>query len=534
MATYLIDNNRGNDSNDGITAPWKNLSKIIGVAALPGDEFLLADDSYWYYDLANNITIPVTWTGSRNNPVVIGKYSPVSLHYNTQGPTIEWNRKIKPSEWVYSAPNNAWTFTAPGTVGFYCLLRLANTWSGSLIDAGLPLSSVDGRFHASGSTLYLYAPSNINPTDYYGEVLLSTNNGFFITSSGRGFVRYEDLYFKNMSTGVLGFSSTAADTGVTILRCKGDTVSALFRGATSGTLGQLYFKVQECEIKNWGSVVVDLFTASSEGFKELVVEKNKFLDGGHLYSQGAVYTKVTSTGLVGHIRDNYINTARYGTRDKTSDGCGIYCEVGANNIWVYRNVLENCHLALQDNSGRSNKFFSNLALNCFSLLKVTDQNGIGALNIEVNNNTLIHNSNIRATFGFGTPDCGIRLFVEAGTINSVTINNNIIYKPNNQAAETAGILTARITPAVSDYSNNAVYNYQYVARREFSPFTVETTPNSITTNPLINFNGSLQNNSPAIGAGVFNDYFRDVLRKQFYNPPSIGAIEYERPRISRN
>jgi hypothetical protein len=39
--------------------------------------------------------------------------------------------------------------------------------------------------------------------------------------------------------------------------------------------------------------------------------------------------------------------------------------------------------------------------------------------------------------------------------------------------------------------------------------------------------------SPCAGVGKHVGYGTDVEGKQFYNPPSIGCYEYERPRISR-
>lgn len=54
-----------------------------------------------------------------------------------------------------------------------------------------------------------------------------------------------------------------------------------------------------------------------------------------------------------------------------------------------------------------------------------------------------------------------------------------------------------------------------------------------TTDPELTGTFQPKMTSPMLGAGTHIAYFRDLLGRQFYNPPSIGAYEYERPRISR-
>lgn len=51
--------------------------------------------------------------------------------------------------------------------------------------------------------------------------------------------------------------------------------------------------------------------------------------------------------------------------------------------------------------------------------------------------------------------------------------------------------------------------------------------------PMVTAQGIPLTGSPLIGAGIHTEYKTDITGKAFYNPPSIGAYEYERPRIPR-
>lgn len=534
MAEIFIDLNRGNDSNPGTQeAPWASLLKIDDANYTAGDTIYLADDSDWYYDLSSRVLVPVGWTGTRARPVRITKYSPSSQSMG-QKPQISWNRKILAREWVYNALNNAWTYTAPFNVGFLCLLRINNTWESSRTDAGIPLDSVDGRYWAQGTTLYLYAPSTVNPTEYYGEVLLSvTGVGFFTVSNNRQFVQFDNIRFKETGCGIFGYSDTAADVGIKVQEVHGETCSAIVTANTVGANGQLYIDIKEVTANNWGPAVIHGVSTNGAGFKQFDVFKCDIGPGLHSHSQGAVYCQVRSPGLRPRIFWNKFRNVNWGTKDKTDDGCAIYCETGSDNVLVYGNLVKDSYMAFQDGSGRSNTWLANVALNCKSFMRFGDGSGNNAMNLKVWNNTAVVGANIKATYGDGVPESGIRGYKDAGTITNIDIRNNLIYNIS-EAADYAAIITPQITPGASDYSNNAVFgNYTNVARREYTPFTVESTPNSITADPLVNPDFTLKGTSPLIEAGVRLGEYRDAKGGAYWNLPSIGAHEYERPRSSR-
>jgi len=525
MAIKYIDWQRGNDSNDGSTPTlaWKNLTKIDDAAASAGDQFLLADDSTWEYDLATRVIPPTTWAGTKTNPVIIGKYSP----NGEQGkkPTIIWNRKLLTTDWTYSAPNNAWLYTAPGNVGNLCLVRLNSTWDASRTDAGLPLPSVYGRYHTTGTSFYLYAPADINPTTYYGEVLLSTETGFFSISTDRKWVTIQDIHFKNTSTGILGYSGTATTTGLVIRRVSGDTCSQLLRGHNDS--GQLELTIEDCDITNFGACAISI-GSSVVPYKSCTVRNNKISDGMHNYSQGAIYI----TGYNIHVYGNKLSSVYYSTQDKTTDGAAIYTETAASDVYVYRNTVTDCHLAFQDNSGRKTRWFSNVVLNCKSVMRVSDQNGNNAMDHSFTNNTSISGANIPPNFGAGVVEDGWRCYKPTGTITSLVVKNNIFMCLPNTSSK-AAILTPEVTPSSANYTYNNAYNFSNVAQREFTPFTVETSTGSTTTQALTKNNLVPSSTSPAYRTGIFTSYQTDQENKMFSNPPSMGAYESVEVRGNR-
>lgn len=530
MATYYIDNNRGNDSNDGLTkdTAWQNLSKIDDSVAAAGDKFLLADDSTWEYGLDVRVVPPTTWAGTEKNPVVIDKYNYNDVVTNNK-PTIIWNKKIQSNEWTWDAVNNAWFYNVGLTVGTFCLVRLNNTWKANKIDNGLPLASVEGRWDQSGTTFYLWAPSDIDPTTYYGEVLISPNAGFFTLSTNRNWVTIKNILFKNTGTGVLCFCGGAGNTGVVVDGVDGITVSGLIRAATSGTTGTLQVEVKNCNIKDWGAVAIHGFSANSGCFKKLDLHDNTIIDGMHVYSQGAFYIQVKTTGHTTKIYNNKINGVNWGTPDKIFDGCGIYVETGSDNVDVYSNLVTNAYTAFQDNSGATSRWWSNVAIDCRGIMRVSDQEDVDGMNLLFTYNTCITGKAIPQKFGAGYTTSGIRVYRPSGNA-TFNITNNVFW--SIQGDTDVAILTPQTTWS-GNIDNNCFYGYSTLARREFSPFTVETTTNSIQTHPFLNTAGYPKSNSPLKEVGTTSFVPLDFYNRRRNLLPTVGAYEYQEERAVR-
>jgi len=538
MATKYYDYFRGDDSNDGNSpeTAWKNITKIDDAVYTAGDQHLLASDSVWEYGLSSRIIPPNTWTGTQKNPVVIGKYTPFGVSAQKK-PTIRWNHKILANEWTYSAPDNCWTYTAPHEIGRYALVRINNTWNSSQVDSpGTPLASVEGRYDATGgsSVFKMYSPGGgavgTDPTSYYGEVLLSTNKGFFAISSGRGGVLIQDLHFEDTGTGISGYSDTASNVFFTATRISGQRVAGLITVVTVGTLGQLYAEISYCDIKDYGPNAIWAYSQNGEGFKKLEIHHNQISDGNNSFAQGAIYIQVRSTGLRSLIYQNVISKAKWGSLGFTLDGCGIYVETVSNNVDVYKNIIYDCYMAMQDNCGRSSRWFSNFIFNCRSAMRCGDGVGLGTQDHDFFNNTCIVGSNIGTKFGTAISEQGWRCF-NSSTITSLKVHNNV-FKHLQENGTKAAILTPTVTPSTSDYSNNLIIGFPEIAQREFSPFTVESSPNTITSSESINEFYQPVSGSAIVATGEFLGVFSDNKSQIFQNLPTIGAFEYVRPRTA--
>lgn len=526
MTTYYVDYNRGSDSNAGtsMSAPWKHWTKIDDAAKSAGDVILFANDSVWEYDLSTRVTPPTSWVGTQTKPVVIGKYSPLSA--GTGNPTVRWNTKIAAGDWTYSAPNNCWQYTSPLDPGAQCLVRLGNTWAASRIDGTqLPLASVDGRYSASGTTFSLYAPAGTNPTDYYGEVLLSSQKGFLALSSERNCIDVEDIDFEYTCAGIVAYSGTAADVRFNLRRIGGRFVSVPIY-ANSDSPGQLFLSIKDCNFTEWGSAAIHVLTNGGAGMKQVEISGNTITNGLHCFAQGAIYIQTRGTGLVTRVHDNHISGVRWGSRDKIYDGCGIYVETGADVVEVYRNTIYDAGCAMQDNSGRGSKWFSNLVYDCKTAMRVSDQSDRNAMAHEFYNNTCIVgvDKSAYSEFGVQPSEAGWRCYRPTGTITSLLVKNNVFV--NQGAVQAAAILTPEVTPITSSYINNAASGgYTNIAAREHTPFTVETSTGSVTADPFLTDDYRPKSGSPLLQAGVHLGYTRDINGKQRPNPPSIGAYD---------
>jgi len=531
MTTYYYDNNRGNDSNDGLSpeTAWKELTKIATVASTGGDSHLLANDSFWQYDIATKVVLPVSWTGTKENPVIIGKYIVAGTTSSTK-PKITWNKEIQANEWTYSAPDNAWVFVAAQNPGNLVYLRLADSWVASRVDGTqLPLASTHGRYSNNGTSLYLWAPSNIDPTTYYGKVVVGpTDTSFFSISTGRGWVKVQDLHFEDSGTAFLVYNNSSTQNGLVVENCSAKLTSVFIRGMGDSATSGANLVIRNCSVTDWGSAIIGIYTPSGTTMESFEVSNNSFHFGMNCYSQGAIYVQadVRNKGL---IFGNTISNVNYGTPGKEADGSAIYTEIRSNNVDVYSNFVFDCHVALQDNSGAKSRWFGNLILNCKTAMKCTDESTNNAMHHEFYNNTCIVGADIPQKFGAGDPGTGHRTYKPSGTITKLNVQNNIFI--NLGAEASAAILTPQVTASSFNYSNNIVYNYTNVAMRQYS-LVVESSPNSLITDPKLNSDFTLQLDSPAKNAGILLDNVRSFLQTSFSVPPSCGAFEYFTPRTA--
>lgn len=471
MTIYYLDNNRGNDSNAGTSpsAPWKNLSKITAFAsAQPGDAFLLADDSMWRLTPSERVVPPTSWVGQQHNPVIIGKYSPSSQSIG-QRPLIIEHANTVAGDWTYDAPLNGWKYTYPSVhLNSAVLVRINDTWLASTTDEPRDnaVQSVDGRYRArlDNQTLLLYAPAGVNPVDYYGKVVVSAQAaGAISLSAGRNWITVQDIAFTETGCGVLCYSNNTLAAGYVIERCLMRTGGALVsvNGDTAGTVRAW---VRDNEVYDFGAIGIHVNSTGGAGIAYAEVYRNRIADGVRQWAQGGIYLQCRNSARESNcfVHDNEVSGCRWGTRDKQYDGSGIYIETGSDGVRVYSNVVHDCFVAIQDNSGRRNFVTGNLVYDCRRGIRISDASSNGLSNTHLYNNTfIVGDLNQNATeFGNTTQGAdypGIWTFSASTAIN-FTAKNNIIANVGGQRGR--AVFGLNQTAGTYDISNNWVYGFE--------------------------------------------------------------------------
>lgn len=391
---FHFDLNRGNNANNGSTPALakKTLDQITTLSVSGGADILLADDSFWE-TAATRILINsgLGWSSTLASPLRIAAYSPLSV---TQGkPTIDPSIFIPAGSWSWNAGQNAWQYSAAFTLGQGCYLKLgvnADKTGGDWAirtDVGLPLSSTPKLWHNSGSTLFLWAPSNVNPVDYYGSILFAPDNSqavFLISSPGSlAAIDIDGIDFVRTGGGIHVYNSTGTRS-YRISNIGGEEVGGLIYSFTE-TAGAVSLDISEVTARKTSTYVIGGYTNAGVGTASWDVHHCNLADGNYGYPQGLIYSQVR--GGLSRIYFNEIKDARYGVPGKQSDGCAIYTETGADQTLVFGNIVRNCHNAFQDNSGRGTYWSGNVTINCHTPMKITDANSNGATNLRYWNNT---------------------------------------------------------------------------------------------------------------------------------------------------
>lgn len=475
MPIYYLDNNRGNNANNGLSplTPWKDLSQIAATTgATAGDAFLLADDSFWFLAPTQRVVPPTSWTGQERNPVIIGKYSPSSQSVG-QRPLITWHANTVREDWTYNAGLNGWTYLYPtSNLNLLMLVRLGNSWDkpdASMLDVNsdAPVASVDGRYvvRTDSQTVLLYAPAGINPVDYYGKVVVSPFAvGAITLASGRRWITVQDIAFRESGCGVACNSLNADPAGFVVQRCRSELGGlACAIGFAGGNL-RAWIRDNECE--DFGAVAVQVQASGGQGVTYAEVARNRINNGGRNSSQASIY--IQSRNLQGStncvVHGNEVSNYRWGTRGKGSDGCGIYLETGSQSVRVFGNIVHDQFIALQDNSGRQNFWTGNVVYNSRRAMRITDEANNAAAHVHFYNNTFFVGDVRQQASEFGLTSNGADypgIWSQSGDdAIRITARNNIIANVGGQRGIAWCGLSNIGTPATYDLNNNWVYNFE--------------------------------------------------------------------------
>jgi hypothetical protein len=210
------------------------------------------------------------------------------------------------------------------------------------------------------------------------------------------------------------------------------------------------------------------------------------------------------------------------------------------NVLVENNVFKNIvhFFSINDGGGTyaatvSNVVFRNnvgIGMGQYSssyygnLIEVTKTNSGGWIKgLSIINNTAVPNSLAHVTFAGVTNSSGC-------TINNMKVGNNIFENGTNgywmtvSNSGTFDTLEAR---------NNLLYNNDANTIQFTGTVTHQTFTGTISTNPLLNSDGSLQSGSPAIGAAYPYGYGSDIGALQYTTiaPPTI-SVSGNQPNVT--
>lgn len=548
MTTRYIDFLRGDDASADPTdsaTPWKTFKMIVSVAAAPGDKFLFADDGVWDTYIADRAAVPLNWTGTAANPIYLGAYTPTGSTNPGGRPTFTYRKEIAAGEWTYSAPNNAWYYDqTPIQIGAVAYVRLGNTdwWSaGTTSTTTLPLASIEGAYKVSGSILYVYAPAGTDPTTYYGRAHLGVSgNGAMLNMSSRTcYVTLDGLLFKDSGTIFYLYSNTTNACGVNVLNCsmEGGSAAIVINPATVDT--SIDILVDNFLAKDFGTTSMWTTQNSTTTIRTFEVRKSTFINGCNGTNQGQIYMQApVRTGAVHH---NIFVRSHFGGLATQYDGCGVYCELGSNGGNVHSNTFYEHGQAIILNSGKTAVVKNNKIYNCYRGITCSDGGAGSSTNYTIDNNTIVGGANIPADSGSALMNIGRGIqcyFTSAGGTINITIRNNIIVNTQEVAtpAEAQGAIlfwgSKPIGGYTLDISNNCADGFAYMATVKDSGVSTATT-NPVMEDLLLSPDYQLTDASPAIESGVFLGYMADLTGQPFWNPPSIGAYEYQRARTAR-
>ncbi len=503
---YFIDFNRGSDSNDGLTAPWKNVSKLAGFTLTDGDCVLFANDSVW--DMTSTVV-----QGTLSGRVTYSNYDPGGAP--TSRPTLTVRRTLVAGDWTYDAPNNAWYYDIGYDPGWGSFVLLGGDW-GVRQESALPLATADKRWINSGTKFYVYAPSGTNPTAYYGSVVVGPHFRGALTFSDDGSeVIVENLRGADGGALVSVYSSTSTrNYTLRNLESYNSAVAVFLNSQTAGTLSVLVDGLHS-------DLGISAFLHAQEtgglGFGDFTVRNCVLSRGNRGYPQGAIYSQVRKRHVIEH---NRIRDIAYGTAAHANDGCAIYTEVGCDQALVRWNRIEDCHLALQDNSGRRASFFGNVIRNCFAAIRLSDFSNVGSVDHEFDHNTIINGGTAVAAQGPNSV-AGHGWYADDTSL-AVKIRNNIFQGSSAQPAIELGSGTT------GTIANNAWHGYGTFALRYDGAASPITATGTLNVNPQIDANFRPQN-PDLVGAGTPLAGI-DFYGRPYESTPTIGAVEYADPR----
>jgi hypothetical protein len=555
VADYFIDKNRGNDANTGVSKDlaWQTLEKFRAVASAGGiaagsnvlleSSSVFAESRYLRFgtgtsELLNGTAAARTTIGKYDyssqysgHPRVSYVVTPVSGDWTFDGTFGLWY--INPP--IHYANNNQQWGGHPRVTINGRLCPIVRYQSSSFTRGNLPAQDYEVFTYEATQPgrLYVYSPVGVNPSDYYGAGSIkasSTQRGVFSFSRCGSYLTIQDIeLFESGKLATIYSDATSLGDiiGFQLLNNVGTRIGVL---ADFTSLDGAK-KISQLDVSGNRIQSAAGYGFHLSGYFDVARIRSNWHSGGNLARSdgGAVYIQGDSaaamTGVV--VSDNYYEFMAANTKGSESDGCAIYCEVRSANVKIERNTIKDCHWALQDNSGRSNTWVSNLAINCDKLIKISDANNLnaGGETTKVYGNTAILRGNYWQTYG--SVDYGVQAMKGpsvAAANYTFDLKNNVMMMEKADATRPNATAFGIESGATLIQSGNAFYGWDKL-RTIVGGTTELGLSGAITSDPLLSSAYRPLPGSPLIGAGTHLGYVRDLDGKQRPNPPSIGAYD---------
>lgn len=292
------------------------------------------------------------------------------------------------------------------------LIQIGNTWGhsySSAVSLPPPLPTGDGNYCGNLGTykLYVYAPPATDPGAYYsqGVYYLNASDHIFLFWIAQGLV-IKNLNFVNCVTGIS--HSVGAGTGIwpwtgrkiEVSNCTADMSAPLSYTQFSGAAGELAtVLVHDNIITNAGRYGIHAYTTSGAGnvdnINNFLIYNNIIIGANQSFSSGGgIYIQVYATRLGSVVISKNNVSSVFTAQGSGYDGSGLYCEYGSKNILWMNNIVSNCPMALQDNSGDVAIWVGNVISGCTVGLNFGDAGGaigpVNARDMTVYNNSFIN------------------------------------------------------------------------------------------------------------------------------------------------
>jgi hypothetical protein len=508
---YYI-SNTGDDSNPGTSESlsWKTILKVNASIFKAGDSILFRKGDTW----RDQLTLPSG--GSSDNYIIYGSYGtgdkPRILGSETE------------TAWT-NVSGNIWestkNFTDPYALNYkgaiYFIENDGSVSWGRVKKENTYDCVVEYDWTWASNHIYIYSPTN--PNTRYIEVEITQRNDC-INLNDKEYVTIDG--FEIAYPGFHGIGEKWPETNLT------------------GLL------IQNCYIHHLG--VKDGAGYGIEAWhSNTLIRNNEIHDSGrrnislNLYGDGATVNNIT-------VENNILYNAFHTTGiDIATDGSSSYSNITFRYNYVY-NELESdidnievfgsgwayCGAQLQDNTINDVYFYYNVFKGTTS--KVSIGNGYGP------NNVNFHNNLFYGVSPHITGDHTSFVLIQDGA--DVDFKNNIFYNDVEiNENPTLSVIAIAADAGTVTLNNNLYYNtsatrlmiwygknYPVSQFEAFQSETGQDVNSILNENPLFvsSTDFHLQENSPAIDAGIDVGLTNDFEKKPIINAPDIGAYEWQK------